>query len=156
MREMKRIEDIVRENMLCYFPDYSYALTEDPEDETVKFIRLYDVDDAEVRTFRTRLWEIIDEHLEFDGISFVPSVVSHTNTAKFYSDRLKHSCSHEDDLTLDAEELMHLEARTLSENKRFEVRDFLENSCFEYPSPVNSFVEDEGGGYDGEPCKLAA
>ena len=83
------IENKVAEIVNRHFPGYKFSLMGDPEDETVQLIRLYDVADEDLREFKDRLWDVIEEHLEVEGVSFIPSVVSHTNTAEFYSDRLR-------------------------------------------------------------------
>ena len=73
------IENKVAEIVNRNFPGYKFSLMGDPEDETVQFIRLYDVADEDVKEFKNRLWDVIEEHLEDEDVSFIPSIVSHSN-----------------------------------------------------------------------------
>ena len=160
------IENKVTENINRYFPDYNFSLMGDPEDESVQFIRLYDVADEDVNEFKNRLWDVIEEHLEVEGISFVPSIVSHSNTAKFYSEFLRTPSRN---LTCDSEfGLIEDVIRMIEENEisvtasRFDFGEDLIQSdyrpvriCGSEIGAIMAF-EDGGCGYAGEKCRLAA
>lgn len=159
------IENKVAEIVNRYFPGYKFSLMGDPEDETVQLIRLYDVADEDVKEFKNRLWDVIEEHLEVEGVSFIPSVVSHTNTAEFYSDRLRvPTCVFidESDLSLHVETLRQIELALKNFDYPIEVNCDLINvdsPCTEtrkYKIPVIKRFEDGGCGHAGEKCRLAA
>ena len=159
------IENKVAEIVNRDFPGYKFSLMGDPEDETVQFIRLYDVADEDVKEFKNRLWDVIEEHLEDKDVSFIPSIVSHSNTAEFYSDRLRvPACVFIDeaDLSLYGEALLKIKHALKNYDSPFETKcDF---PSVKFPeqekhtfgtSPVERF-EDGGCGYAGEKCRLAA
>ncbi len=159
------IENKVAEIVNRNFPGYKFSLMGDPEDETVQLIRLYDVADEDLKEFKDRLWDVIEEHLEVEGVSFIPSVVSHTNTAEFYSDRLRvPACVFidETDLSLHDELLKQLESVLKNVDYPIEVKcdsirvDLPCTETRKYKIPVVRRFEDGGCGYAGEKCRLAA
>lgn len=159
------IENKVAEIVNRYFPGYKFSLMGDPEDETVQLIRLYDVADEDVKGFKNRLWDVIEEHLEVEGVSFIPSVVSHTNTAEFYSDRLRVPiCAFidETDLSLHDELLKQLESVLKNVDYPIEVKcdsirvDLPCTETRKYKIPVVSRFEDGGCGYAGRKYEYAA
>ena len=164
MNETISIEDKVRKCIDRHFSGYKFSIMEDPEDETVKFIRLYDVADADVKSFRSRLWDAIETDLEIQGMSFVPSIVSHSNTEKFYSDCQRSSSPVYiyEDLSLQDETLRMLEGELKKLNYPIEEKcDFpgatfpcLEKKKIEIPLAVR--LENGGCGYAGRKYEYAA
>lgn len=159
------IENKVSEIVNRYFPGYKFSLMGDPEDEKVQLIRLYDVADDDVKKFKDELWDVIEEHLEVEDVSFIPSIVSHTDTVEFYSDHLRvpdNVCVRDDDFTLKEDVCRKIEELIRKQNKSFSVED----SFCEYSYPVYhsrssrvttaDHIEDGGCGYAGEKCRLAA
>ena len=61
------------------------VLATDPEDKDISYVRVYGVPDTEVKSARRQLWNAIEELAgKIDVDSFVPSVVSASDTATFY------------------------------------------------------------------------
>ena len=165
MENMISIERKVKEIIDQYFPGYSFSLMGDPEDDSVQLIRLYDVDDDDVKSFRSKLWDVIEGHLEIDGVTFIPSIVSHANTEKFYADRLRiknYVFIDEATLSLHDELLKQLESMlknfdyTIGVNCDSIKADLPCTETRKYKIPVVKRFEDGGCGYAGEKCRLAA
>ena len=80
--------DIIKEALEKNFPRHCVDIWLDPTDCRTKFVRLYDIPDEVVTVTRDKVRDIMRslERLgKITDMMYTPSVVSHSNTIKYYS-----------------------------------------------------------------------
>lgn len=80
-----RIMNVVK----AAFPDYKISFMQDPDDESVVLVRLYDVAEQDAKTFKDRLYEVLDRASQGMNAEFIASIVSSDDTRMYYADYLR-------------------------------------------------------------------
>lgn len=80
-----RIMNVVK----AAFPDYKISFMQDPDDESVVLVRLYDVAEQDAKTFKDRLYEVLDRESQGMNAEFIASIVSSDDTRRYYADYLR-------------------------------------------------------------------
>ena len=83
-------ETQVRNAVAATFPGYCVSFMEDPDDPSVVFVRLYDVAESDIETFKQRLRRVLRENVCVAKVDLIPSIVSSKNTHLHYSQYLRH------------------------------------------------------------------
>ncbi len=67
------------------FEGHHVGIYPDPEDDGIGYVTVYGIPDGEVRSAKEKLWDAIEGLSgEMDIAPFVPSIVSLSNTQRFY------------------------------------------------------------------------
>lgn len=83
-------ETQVRNAVAATFPGYCVSFMEDPDDSSVVFVRLYDVAESDIETFKQRLRKVLRENVCVAEVDLIPSIVSSKNTHLHYPQYLRH------------------------------------------------------------------
>ena len=78
----------IAKNLEDRFPGYHVEFSFDSDDKGVVYVRVYGVPDTEVNVSKLHVWEVIDKLGEVEGVEFVPSIISMTNTRQYHSEFL--------------------------------------------------------------------
>ena len=89
-------ETQVRNAVAATFPGYCVSFMEDPDDSSVVFVRLYDVSESDIETFKQRLRRVLRENVCVAEVDLIPSIVSSKNTHLYYSQYLRHRLADEE------------------------------------------------------------
>ena len=84
----EKIKSEVEEFMKSNFTSYKFDFMEDPEDESVIYINLYDVADADVQEFKRLIRANIRDRFRKD-VLIVPAIFTHAETEQCYPDNLR-------------------------------------------------------------------
>ena len=68
----------------CLHVDFSF----DPEDEGIIYVCIYGIPDDETYAAHNKACRVIDALGFIDGVEFVPSIISMTNTKRYHSELL--------------------------------------------------------------------
>ena len=82
-------EKIVEAAINAEFPGYHFSFMEDPDDASVIFVRLYDVDESCIASFKKRLRHVLREEIGDMRADLIASVVSSEDTQKYYAEYLR-------------------------------------------------------------------
>ena len=165
-KNFEKLKDRVDAIMRNMFAGYHYVFDEDPEDSSVIYVNLYDVDPKDVQNFKKIIRREIRDVFKDEDILFVPAIFTTEETRMCYGEEFLRvpTCVFidEEDLSLHGETLRRIELAL----KNF---DFLtENKC-DFPKVVlpeqvkQKFVipqvesfENGGCGYAGRKYEYAA
>lgn len=86
--KFENIKDKVIGVMAENFSGYHFDFMEDPEDESVIYINLYDVDDCDVGNFKRFIRSELRDKFR-DDVLLVPSIISHEDTKMCYAQYLR-------------------------------------------------------------------
>lgn len=75
----------IAKNLEDIFPGCHVEFPYDSDDSGVVYVRVYGVPDTEVNASKTHVWEVIDKLGVVEGVEFVPSIISMTNTRQYHS-----------------------------------------------------------------------
>ena len=83
----ERVKDKVQAIMDNLFVGYRYSFEEDPEDSSVIYVNLFDVDPERVQDFKKLIRKEIRDVFECEDILFVPSIVTSDETRRCYGEQ---------------------------------------------------------------------
>ncbi len=83
----ERVKDKVQAIMDNLFVGYRYSFEEDPEDSSVIYVNLFDVDPERVQDFKKQIRKEIRDVFECEDLLFVPSVVTSDETRRCYGEQ---------------------------------------------------------------------
>ena len=83
----EKVKDRVKAIMDNMFVGYRYSFEEDPEDSSVIYVNLFDVDPESVQDFKKLIRKEIRDVFECEDILFVPSIVTSDETRKCYGEQ---------------------------------------------------------------------
>lgn len=165
-KNFEKLKDRVDAVMRNMFAGYHYVFDEDPEDCSVIYVNLYDVDPKDIQNFKKIIRREIRDVFKDEDILFVPAIFTTEETRMCYGEEFLRvpTCVFIDeaDLSLHGEALLKIKYALKNYDSPFETKcDF---PSVKFPeqekhtfgiSPVEGF-EDGGCGYAGEKCRLAA
>ena len=62
------------------YPGYHFQFQCDSEDDSVIYVRIFGIPDDKISEHKAKVWDLIDHIGETEEASFVPSIISMTNT----------------------------------------------------------------------------
>ena len=90
----EKVKDRVKAIMDNMFVGYRYSFEEDPEDSSVIYVNLFDVDPENVQDFKKLIRKEIRDVFECEDILFVPSIFTADETRKCYGEQyMRHADS---------------------------------------------------------------
>lgn len=165
-KNFEKLKDSVDAIMRSMFAGYHYVFDEDPEDSSVIYVNLYDVDPQDVQNFKKIIRNNIRDVFRDENILFVPAIFTTEETRKCYGEEFlkvnKIALVDEVDLSLHDELLRQLEDVLNNIDYTIEVKcdsintDLPRAEMSQYEIQLINRVEDGGCGYAGEKCRLAA
>lgn len=85
----KKDEAKVRVAVTAAFPGYCVSFMDDPDDSSVVFVRLYDVAESDIATFKQKLRKILKKGGCTSYVDLIPSIVPSKNTQLYYPECLR-------------------------------------------------------------------
>lgn len=165
-KNFEKLKDRVDAIMRNMFAVYHYVFDEDPEDSSVIYVNLYDVDPKDVQNFKKIIRREIRDVFKDEDILFVPAIFTTEETRMCYGEKFLRvpTCVFidEEDFSLHDELLKQLESVLKNVDYPIEVKcdsirvDLPCTETRKYKIPVVRRFEDGGCGYAGEKCRLAA
>lgn len=89
MSDIDSIDELLLNEVRSLFPKHIVRIGYDPEDSSIKYLELYDVQSKYVKQYREMLWEIIESVKHDQEILYIPHITRHDDTVKYYSEYLK-------------------------------------------------------------------
>ena len=105
----KNDEAMVRNAVSATFPGYCVSFMEDPDDSSVVFVRLYDVAENDIESFKQKLRKVLREDSGSTVADLIPSIVSSKNTRLYYSEYLR------TEVHLDADDIKRLTSNKIDD-----------------------------------------
>ncbi len=72
-------------NVSEVFPGHHVDFSFDSDDEGIVYVRVYGIPDDNVNDSKRLVWDVIDALEAVDGVEFVPSIISMTNTRLYHA-----------------------------------------------------------------------
>lgn len=81
-----KVEESLRAELISEFVGYVVGFSHDPDDTSIVYADIYDVDEHDITMCKDRCWNIIDKYEnDISDRCYIPSITRHDDTALFYS-----------------------------------------------------------------------
>lgn len=89
MSDVNFLDNLLLNEVRTLFPKHTVRIGYDPDDSSIKYLELYDVQPECVKQYKKILWEIIESVKHDQEILYIPHITRHDDTVKYYSEYLK-------------------------------------------------------------------